>query len=157
MQRHCIFFVITSLLGCGGIMTATKGSIQSSSKDGFYNSNTNCTWKIQLTPGVVIKLNFSRFDLEQSSNCTKDYVLIKNGISVDSPVIGRYCGSQIPTNITSTGYELLIQFVTDGLINNRTGFELIYESVALGKKCYLFISVLCIIMFILLRSSLFLI
>ena len=129
-------------------MTATKGSIQSSSKDGYYNSNTNCTWKIQLTPGVVIKLNFTRFDLEKSYNCTKDYVLIKNGISIDSPVIGRYCGSQIPTNITSTGYELLIQFVTDGQFNNRTGFELIYERVVLGKKGLFFNFIrLCLIVY----------
>ena len=124
-----IYFDI-SFLGCGGLMTATKGLLQS--------SPNNCTWKIQLTPGAVIKLNFTRFNLQQSDNCTKEYVLIKNGISIDSPLIGRYCGSQMPTNITSTGYNLIVHFITDGN-NNKTGFQMIYERVILG------ISEICVI------------
>ena len=114
-------------LGCGGLLTSVKDSIEfPTTASGNYTNNENCKWPIKVQPGAVIKITFSRLDLERSVNCSKDYVLIRNGALDDSPVIGRYCGTNNTINITTNSNEARVDFVSDGS-NTGKGFELIYE------------------------------
>ena len=114
-------------LGCGGLFTSVKDSIESpTTASGNYTNNENCKWSIKVQPGAVVKIAFSRLDLEHSVNCGKDYVLIRNGALDDSPVIGRYCGINNTINITTNSNEARVDFVTDGS-NTGKGFQLIYE------------------------------
>ena len=114
-------------LGCGGLLTSVKDSIEfPTTASGNYTNNENCKWSIKVQPGAVIKIAFSRLDLERSVNCSKDYVLIRNGALDDSPVIGRYCGTNNTINITTNSNEARVDFVSDGS-NTGKGFELIYE------------------------------
>lgn len=120
------------ILVCGGQLTATKGNIASPTTSGVYSPSENCTWIIKQVPGSVVKLSFSKFGLERSDNCTKDYVLVRNGQTLDSPVIGRFCGGDIPSNYVSTGPTVLVQFVSDGETGG-IGFEATYERVVHGE------------------------
>ena len=43
---------------------------------------------------------FSFFNLESSLNCNADYVEVRE--AVGSRVIGRYCGNQLPNNLTAS-------------------------------------------------------
>ena len=43
---------------------------------------------------------FSLFNLEQHSNCNYDYLELHEG-QLGGPMIGRFCGNVIPTNLTS--------------------------------------------------------
>ena len=114
-------------LGCGGLLTSVKDSIEfPTTASGNYTNNENCKWSIKVQPGAVIKIAFSRLDLERSVNCSKDYVLIRNGALDDSPVIGRYCGTNNTINITTNSNEARVDFVSD-VSNTGKGFELIYE------------------------------
>lgn len=114
-------------LGCGGLLTSVKDSIEfPTTASGNYTNNENCKWPIKVQPGAVIKITFSRLDLERSVNCSKDYVLIRNGALDDSPVIGRYCGTNNTINITTNSNEARVDFVSD-VSNTGKGFELIYE------------------------------
>ena len=114
-------------LGCGGLLTSVKDSIEfPTTASGNYTNNENCKWPIKVQPGAVIKITFSRLDLERSVNCSKDYVLIRNGALDDSPVIGRYCGTNNTINITTNSNEARVDFVSDGS-NTGEGFELMYE------------------------------
>ena len=114
-------------LGCGGLLTSVKDSIEfPTTASGNYTNNENCKWSIKVQPGAVIKIAFSRLDLERSVNCSKDYVLIRNGALDDSPVIGRYCGTNNTINITTNSNEARVDFVSDGS-NTGEGFELMYE------------------------------
>ena len=126
------------ILVCENTLTATKGTLRShrDSKTLTYLPNTDCTWKIVHSPGGVISVNFTKLNLEKSTNCTKDYVLVRNGISKDSPVIQRLCDQSVPIEVQSSGHEMTIQFVTDGSgqVNNG-GFELSYERKIFGR-CY---------------------
>ena len=106
---------------------SVKDSIESpTTASGNYTNNEYCTWSIKVQPGAVIKIAFSRLDLEHSVNCSKDYVLIRNGALDDSPIIGRYCGTNNTINITTNGNEASVDFVSDGSKTGK-GFELIYE------------------------------
>ena len=106
---------------------SVKDSIESpTTTSGNYTNNEYCTWSIKVQPGAVVKIAFSRLDLEHSVNCSKDYVLIRNGALDDSPIIGRYCGTNNSINITTNGNEASVDFVSDGSKTGK-GFELLYE------------------------------
>ncbi|KAF4532444.1 hypothetical protein B566_EDAN014449, partial [Ephemera danica] len=53
-------------------------------------------------------------------------ILIREGSTEDSPLVGTYCGSDQPTPYTSIGNELLIVFHTDATVTTR-GFKLKYK------------------------------
>ena len=124
----CSFFT-----ACGGSLTATTGVIRSPISNGKYLTNQNCTWQISLPTGVAVQLRFGFIDIEQAGNCAKDYVEIRNGIAPDSPVLGKYCGNNIPAVINSTNNQVSVRFVTDGA-TQLTGFNLTYNRYVEGNE-----------------------
>lgn len=64
-------------------------------------TNHTCTF---LAPGPndAVKIEFQTFDLEYETNCDYDYLKIYNGPSTESPLIGKYCGSNSPGTVIST-------------------------------------------------------
>jgi len=60
-----------------------------------------------------MELTFSMFNLEQSDDCNNDYLEIRNGTSGVDPLLGVFCGDQIPNNITASN-KLWIKFRSDG-------------------------------------------
>lgn len=69
-------------------------------------------------------------DLE--SSCDNNYVKIYNGPSPESPVLGKYCGNNLPENLVATSYQILIEFSSNIPNSNKKGFSLILESTQLG-------------------------
>lgn len=47
-------------------------------------------------------------------------------MSEDDPLIGRYCGTQVPTPITSTSNVLYVRFVADYTVH-KAGFNATYQ------------------------------
>lgn len=81
---------------------------------------------------IFIKLSklffrFEEFDLEASSNgdCRYDYLAVYDGDSINSRLIGRYCGSAIPESVKSVTNTMTVQFVTDSSVT-KGGFRAIY-------------------------------
>lgn len=67
--------------------------------------------------------------LESDHSCGYDYVEVRDGDAISSPVIGRFCGDQLPPPIKSSGSALHILFSSDGY-NNFNGFALIFQESA---------------------------
>ncbi len=63
-----------------GSLTEENGTISSPLYPNKYPHNTNCTWNITVTPGLVIHLIFVSFTLETSSNCKYDYLEVTGSI-----------------------------------------------------------------------------
>lgn len=64
-------------LGCGMLYTSESGEISTKNFPSLYPNNDDCEWTISVWPGNRINLQFvDRFSLEQSINCTKDYVQV---------------------------------------------------------------------------------
>jgi len=62
------------------------------------------------------------------SNCDYDYVAIYDGPDVNSNLIGRYCGTTIPTElIRTTSNTMTVNFVTDSSVQ-LDGFTGAYET-----------------------------
>lgn len=58
---------------------------------------------------------------------------IYDGGSIQSPLLGRFCGAQIPAPVSSTQNMMTVKFVTDGSQHN-TGFMASYTSSSAGTR-----------------------
>jgi len=68
--------------GCGNIYVMDKGELSSRNYPYLYPNNEECEWTIAVLPGYRVNLQFvERFNLEQSVNCTKDYVQVRNYVN----------------------------------------------------------------------------
>lgn len=62
------------------------------------------------------------FQLENSLNCNKDFVEIREG-NATGHLVGRYCGNSLPGNYSSIqGHTLWVRFVSDGS-GSAMGFQ----------------------------------
>lgn len=61
--------------------------------------------------GNMVALSFRTFDLQESEFCNGDYLEIRSR-NATGPLLGHYCGSQMPTNITAAN-KLWIKFRSD--------------------------------------------
>ncbi|XP_071156308.1 cubilin-like isoform X2 [Mytilus edulis] len=113
--------------GCGGTFTTEEGTIQSPYFPDAYPGNKECIFIISLPAGSRITLTFSSFDVEDSSDCSYDYVEIRDGTSADSAVLNKFCGSQVPDPVTTTQNSMWVKFVSDGSVHN-TGFQATYAA-----------------------------
>ena len=52
---------------------------------------------------------------------------VRDGGSTEAPLVGRYCGHNLPHNFLSTGNQLLIRFKTDSSISQE-GFRASYRT-----------------------------
>ncbi|XP_015512725.2 cubilin [Neodiprion lecontei] len=120
------FSAIEGSPGCGGIYTASSGTITSPNFETRYDPNLDCEWRIQIPVGERIKLTWVSFDLEGSYSCRWDFVEVREGMDVRSPLIGRYCGSTLPQSIRSDSNVVLIRFKSDQSFHGK-GFKLNYE------------------------------
>ena len=78
------------------------------------------------TFSALVALRFSALSLESDHNCGYDYIEVRDGDDLSSPVIGRYCGKQLPPPIKSSGNFLHILFTSDGY-NSFDGFVIIFQ------------------------------
>lgn len=114
---------------CGdNLLTSLNGTIEDGSgPQANYENSQSCTWLIspQTESDSIsnIKISFIRFDLHES-----DHLILYDGQSAESNIIGEYTGSEIPAEITSQGNSVLIAFNSDESINSN-GWMLEYEAI----------------------------
>uniref|UniRef100_F7D8H4 Cubilin n=1 Tax=Ornithorhynchus anatinus TaxID=9258 RepID=F7D8H4_ORNAN len=113
---------------CGGAFHVDEGVINSPGYPDPYPTNTECVWTILSSPGNQFQLSFVMFQLEQSQDCHKDFLEIREGNATGHPV-GRFCGGTLPRNYSSTlGHILWLRFVSDGAVTGR-GFQAAFAHV----------------------------
>ncbi|GFG35967.1 hypothetical protein Cfor_02931, partial [Coptotermes formosanus] len=117
--------------GCGGVLTAPSGDIYSPNHPDRYRANMDCEWHIQLPVGERIRVTFLTFSLEVSAGCYFDSVSIRTGVDLSAPIVGRYCGNQLPSPYTSVSNELVIHFTSDWSFAGE-GFHIKYEALCGG-------------------------
>ena len=124
--HHPVYFS-TAGYNCGGIRTQVAGVISSSNFPSYYKSNTTCVWTISVNTANQITLNFTDFELENSSRCEHAYVQVYDGPNTTDPSLGTFCGGEIPTGVRSSGNQMLVVF--QGYRGNKfKGFRAYYDS-----------------------------
>jgi cubilin len=114
---------------CGGVLTKWARTFSSPSAEGStqYPSNVECVWEIQAESGYHIGLTFKkRFFIEDSDNCTKDFVEVFDFKHNDWTSLGKVCGRNSPSAFNSTGPKMKVLFRSDEK-NNGDGFTIDWE------------------------------
>ncbi|XP_057332105.1 protein tolkin-like [Microplitis mediator] len=130
---------------CGGAYFEAKGIFSPPSKlNGSEVDFDYCQWTIRAAEGERIKLFITLLDIRKASNCSTDYLEIRNGYQTDSTVLGafltvfsrsRYCGDVGLATIIA-GNFVTVEFMRSPFENHRPGFILEYEAVC-GGDIYL--------------------
>ncbi|GBP07555.1 Cubilin [Eumeta japonica] len=118
---------------CGGVLGNYEFVFASPNYPNGYGSNQECIWDIIVAKGNRIMLNFiGRFAIEDTTNCTKDAVVIydwRNNKYVQSD---RLCGRTLPGTYNSTFNQMRVIFRTDAT-NNLDGFQAQWSSICGGE------------------------
>ena len=108
-------------------LTSAYGTLQSPQKNSEYGTeypqDSSCVWLITVPESKIVRLSFESFDLEWSSECTADYVEVRDGSSRYSRSKGRFCGSTVPEDVFSTGRYMHVRFRSDSEYSFYLGFK----------------------------------
>ncbi|XP_009289590.2 membrane frizzled-related protein isoform X1 [Danio rerio] len=115
---------------CGGQITGEYGSLSSPNHPKPYPHQQMCTWQISVEDGQVIRLSFQNFSLEAQDVCKFDYVEVYDGAET---ALGRYCGSALPPDLTSSGPVLTVVFVADEGVAD-SGFYASFQAISLSER-----------------------
>ena len=115
--------------GTTNLNTADYATFSDGSGTNNYCNNQDCKWLIQPPQATSVTLNFTEFDIEQSSvdGNFYDAVEVYDGTSTSAPLLGRFAGNNLPPAITSTGGSMFVRFVSD-ISENFQGFSAYYTS-----------------------------
>lgn len=108
---------------CGGdFYVDEEGHLESPNYPEEYHPNKECIWRITVPENYQVALKFQSFDVENHDSCVYDYVEIRDGITVDAPIIKVHCGHKPPGDVISTSNHMLVKFVSDGSVQ-KGGFS----------------------------------
>ena len=112
-------------------MHSSSGQIASTGFPAHYKSSTTCSWRITAPHNYRVIVNFSHFELEQNvlGHCNErhDRVILLDGGTVSSPLIGLYCGVHTEEfSVKSSGMDIFIQFQSDE-DTEAQGFHAYYD------------------------------
>ncbi|XP_061840054.1 dorsal-ventral patterning tolloid-like protein 1 isoform X1 [Nerophis lumbriciformis] len=116
---------------CGETLQDSTGNFSSPGYPNGYPSYTHCVWRISVTPGEKIVLNFTTMDLYKSSLCWYDYMEVRDGYWRKAPLLGRFCGDKLPDVLTSTDSRMWIEFRSSSNWVGK-GFAAVYEAICGG-------------------------
>ncbi|XP_077301904.1 cubilin-like [Arctopsyche grandis] len=134
-----VYFMLGESHGCGGTFNVNKTNdyVLKINKDLLYKPNMECHWLIRGPMFEKLHVVFDSFHVApclnvnqtalRRNNCTCDYVEIRDGTGHSSPLIGRYCGHSMPSNLMSYKNSLWIRFVADGTVESA-GVQMIISS-----------------------------
>ncbi|EDW26617.1 GL13113 [Drosophila persimilis] len=124
-------FSFVDIDNCGGHIHASTGELISPGYPMNYSAGLDCDWRLTVPMGHLVEVQLEIFDLEVSANCSRDYLEVRNGGYLSSPLIGRFCGTQMPTRVPSFSNELRLFFHTDAAVSGH-GFRLRWRVFASG-------------------------
>ena len=119
---------------CGGdssVLTSSTGSIQTVGWPNVaYPLNIECQWNIVCPSNNRVRITFeSNFRIAgQMPACDKDELRIDSITSNNDILLGRFCHTTAPGDITTDSNEVKVSFISrSGRGSSRTGFRLNYE------------------------------
>ncbi|KAK3591496.1 hypothetical protein CHS0354_031603 [Potamilus streckersoni] len=87
-----------------------------------YPVDTKCGLQLTTVAGKVLSIEFAHFDLEHHGQCLWDHLSVYNGDSDSSPLVGTFCGTDLPSSVVSSTNSIFVKFVSDSFTSN-SGFQ----------------------------------
>ncbi|XP_019488911.1 PREDICTED: ovochymase-2 [Hipposideros armiger] len=108
--------------GCSSLTVLfEEGLIQSRHYPESYSDMADCNWVFQAPEHYLIKLSFQNLEIEESGDCTSDYVTVHRDAERKKE-IARLCGFGAPAPVLSSSGIMLISFQSDENVTFR-GFQ----------------------------------
>lgn len=106
-------------------LTATSsGEISSPNFPGKYPRNSYFRWSVVAPLEYRIKIKFSKFDISYCDNCECDFLIVRDGSSKESKLLGKYCSD--PGSLYTSGNHVWMEFastLTDTRRRDSIGFK----------------------------------
>ncbi|XP_069800553.1 bone morphogenetic protein 1 [Dendropsophus ebraccatus] len=112
---------------CWETLQDSQGNFSSPGYPNGYSAFEHCVWRLSVTPGEKIRLNFTSLDVYRSRLCWYDYIEVRDGHWKKAPLIGRFCGDKLPDSILSSDSRLWIEFRSSSNYVGK-GFHAVYEA-----------------------------
>ncbi|XP_037517650.1 cubilin [Rhipicephalus sanguineus] len=125
------FIFLNERTACGGDYYLSQGVIRSPLYPRAYLNDRDCSWVLHVPDGRQIRLNFTHFEIASDPSCRPSYLEILNGGQATSPLAGRFCQRNAPSNFVSDTNTLRLHFVS-GSTQRAAGFEVYYDSALTG-------------------------
>ncbi|KAI6227549.1 putative cubilin [Aphelenchoides fujianensis] len=124
---------------CGFTSHAESGVIRSPGFPADYPNDAQCEWFVTVPPGFHIELAFTRFDVEPSSQCHKDFVNVtaeQNAREKDplqtyfffydheEAAAGPLCDTRLPPPFRINSTQMRVYFRSDSTTTARCGTTL---------------------------------
>ncbi|XP_042898361.1 mannan-binding lectin serine protease 1 isoform X2 [Parasteatoda tepidariorum] len=104
-----------------------NGTIASPNYPANYPNNANCSIWLQAPENYWISITFDALQMEIDTNCSYDYLQIKDGPPPDSKLMGTFCGKMSePKELQSKTNEVELRFQSDDFAE-FSGFKLRYN------------------------------
>ncbi|XP_066438562.1 hatching enzyme 1.2-like [Eleutherodactylus coqui] len=96
---------------CSFLLTGINGSLDFGTFTSSYKDTTSCVWLVRVNRNKAV-LQFDKFNVSTSAECTEYHVTVYDGQSKTSPVlIDRMCGSHELPLLVGSGSSMLVEFV----------------------------------------------
>ncbi|XP_058489989.1 membrane frizzled-related protein [Solea solea] len=119
---------------CGGWRSGPSGYLSSPNHPEPYPHQQLCVWYLSAEEDHVITLSFRNFSLETQDVCEFDYVEVHDSVDTGAGrVLGRFCGTTFPPDLTSSGPHMTVQFVADAGVAD-SGFYATYQAVSVLER-----------------------
>ncbi|XP_078660107.1 ovochymase-like [Branchiostoma floridae x Branchiostoma belcheri] len=119
---------VTPVGSCGDIvLTGDSGTFTSPNYPSQYPNLAQCSWKISVTPGKLVQINFSSMDIEELGGCSFDYITVYDGPDASAPILRTLCGTS-PRVVVASGNQAFVVFTTDMLMA-ATGFSATFSAI----------------------------
>ncbi|XP_076239143.1 neuropilin and tolloid-like [Calliopsis andreniformis] len=114
-----------------------KFNVGDEAKHEFYSPNypdnypnlTECIRVLEADKGMLLKLDFrDEFKLEEVDDCRYDFLEVRDGQYGYSNLLGTYCGTNFPPEITSKTRYLWLRFHSDDSIEFK-GFKAVWSMI----------------------------
>ncbi|XP_073529059.1 astacin-like metalloendopeptidase [Phyllobates terribilis] len=98
----------------GGTYVTTSSPLTSPLFPSMYPPNLNIVYSVIAPVGKKVTLTFNFFSILFSTSCSTEYLIIRDGPLLTSPILNTFCGRYLPPPppVTSTGNTLVLQMQT---------------------------------------------
>lgn len=101
----------------------SEATIESPNRPSPSPPNAECEWIILVPGGHAVQLDFvGQLDIPGQYNCRSAGVEVRNGGTLASPLLGRYCVANTPGSIFSQGNTLHVRYF-NSVQNPGSGFQ----------------------------------
>ncbi|XP_039956467.1 dorsal-ventral patterning protein tolloid [Bactrocera tryoni] len=97
------------------------------------NETELCEWRITATHGERVVLKLENMNIFKSNNCQTDYLEVRDGYYIKSPLIKRFCGKVNGEILKTESSRMLLTYVNTHRMEGYRGFKAEFDVICGGE------------------------